>query len=93
MALHILVGNYNVVGWWLQLIYISTPPTHHYVESSEQVAYMKTHPILGLLDPILLTIFNKVRTFLHHQVDTRNLENKNLQNIIIILLGFRGPPN
>ena len=33
-----------VVGLWLVLTYMRTPPTHCYLESSEQVAYMKTHP-------------------------------------------------
>ena len=43
MALHILVGHHNVVGWWLVLIYMRTPPLHFYLESSGQVAYMETH--------------------------------------------------
>ena len=41
---HILADNQNVVGWQLVLNYMQTPPTHYYLESSEQAAYMKTHP-------------------------------------------------
>ena len=29
MAIHILVGHQNVVGWRLVLIYLRTPPTHY----------------------------------------------------------------
>ena len=31
MALHILVGHKNVVGRWLVLIYMRTPPTHYHL--------------------------------------------------------------
>ena len=34
----------NVVGCWLVPNYMQTPPTHYSLESSAQVAYMKTHP-------------------------------------------------
>ena len=40
LALHILVGHQNVVGWWLVLIYTRTPPTHYELKSSGKVAYM-----------------------------------------------------
>jgi hypothetical protein len=43
-ALHILVDPDNVISWRLVLIYMQTPPTHSYVESSGRVAYMETHP-------------------------------------------------
>ena len=43
-ALHILVGHQNVVGWQLVFIYMRTPPTHYYIESSGQVASLETHP-------------------------------------------------
>ena len=69
MALHIIVGDHNVVSRWLELIYISILPTHYYLESSGHVAYMGTHPNSGSLDLILLTIFNKIKVILHHQVD------------------------
>ena len=44
MALHILVEHHNVVGWRDVLNYMRTPPTVYYLESTGQVAYMKTHP-------------------------------------------------
>ena len=44
MALHILVDHHNVVSWRLVLIYMRTPPTHYYLESSGRVTYMETHP-------------------------------------------------
>ena len=40
MVLHILVGHQNVVGWWLVLIYMQTPPTHYYLESRGRAVYM-----------------------------------------------------
>ena len=43
-GLRILVGHHNVVGWKLVLIYMPTPPTHYYLESSVQVACMETQP-------------------------------------------------
>jgi hypothetical protein len=93
MPLHILVGDHDVVGWWLELIYTNTPPTHYQVESSEREAYMETHPNSGTSYLFPLTIFHKVRAFLHHQVDICNLKDKNLQNVMIIFLEFCGPPN
>ena len=41
-VLHDLVGDHNVVGWQVVLAYMSTPPTHYYLESSVQVAYVET---------------------------------------------------
>ena len=42
-ALHILVGPHNVVSWLPLLIYMRTPPTHYYLESSGRATYMETH--------------------------------------------------
>ena len=44
ITLHILVGRQNVVGWQLEFIYVRTPPTHYYLESSGRMAYIKTYP-------------------------------------------------
>ena len=33
-VLHILANHQNVVGWWLVLKYMQTPPTHYFLESS-----------------------------------------------------------
>ena len=44
MTLHILANHRNVVGWRLVLKYMRIPPTHYYLESSEQATYMETHP-------------------------------------------------
>ena len=33
-----------VVGWWLVLNYMRTPPTHYFVEPSGQATYMETRP-------------------------------------------------
>ena len=44
MAFHILTDNQNVVGWQLVSNYMQTPPTHYYLESGGQAAYMETHP-------------------------------------------------
>ena len=44
IALHILVDHQNVVGLQLVRIYVGTPPTHYYLESSGQVATLETHP-------------------------------------------------
>ena len=43
-TLHILADHHNVVGWWLVLKYMWTPPTHYYLESSEQAVDMENHP-------------------------------------------------
>ena len=42
--LHVLAGHQIVLGWWLVLNYMQTPPTHYYLESSGRAAYMETHP-------------------------------------------------
>ena len=42
--LHIQADHQNVVGWWLELHYMQTPPTHYYLESSGWATYMETHP-------------------------------------------------
>jgi hypothetical protein len=44
MALHILTDRHNVVGWWLVLNYMRTPPTHYCLEYIGRVAYTETHP-------------------------------------------------
>jgi hypothetical protein len=45
MTLRILVDHHNVVRWLVVLNYMQSPPTHYYLVSSGQVAYMETHPI------------------------------------------------
>ena len=40
MALHILADSQNVVGWWLVLNSMQTPPTHYSLESSGQEVYI-----------------------------------------------------
>ena len=47
-ALHILADHHNVVGWWLVLNYMRTPPIHYYLDCSGQAAYMETHPYTTL---------------------------------------------
>jgi hypothetical protein len=49
MALHILVGHQNVVGWQLVLIYMRTPPTHYHLDSNGQATYIETHPYYYIL--------------------------------------------
>ena len=54
-TLHILADLQNVVGWRLVLNYMQTSPTHYYLESSVQVAYMETHPKIKT-SPFILDI-------------------------------------
>ena len=42
-ALHIRANCHNVIGWWLVLTYMQTPPIHYYLEFSGLAAYMETH--------------------------------------------------
>jgi hypothetical protein len=50
-TLHILVDHHNVVGWRLVIIYMRTPSTHYYLESSGQATYKGTYPLtLNLQD-------------------------------------------
>jgi hypothetical protein len=44
MALHIRVGQQNVVGWQLLFIYLGTPTTHYSLEYNERTTYVETHP-------------------------------------------------
>ena len=45
-ALHILIGHHNVVGWWLVVIYLRTPPIQCYLECSGRVAYIVSQELI-----------------------------------------------
>ena len=66
MALHILANHQNVIGWRLVLNDMRTRPTHYYLDSSGQAAYMETQPrqVKESTDNLtyikILTIFNKL---------------------------------
>ena len=51
-TLQILVGHQSVVGWQLVLLYMRTPPTYYYLESSGQATYMETHPYVDMCNPL-----------------------------------------
>ena len=41
MAPHILAVHHVMMGWWLMLNYMGTPPTHYILEFGQRLAYMK----------------------------------------------------
>ena len=44
MTLHILEDRHKVVRWRFVINYMRTPLTLYFLESTEQAAYMETHP-------------------------------------------------
>ena len=48
-ALHILVGQQNVVGWLLLFIYLGTPTSHYSLEYNVRTTYMESSGGGGLL--------------------------------------------
>ena len=48
MALRILVGYQNVVGWWLVLICMRTSPTHYYLERKKDKKKNSSVYVTGL---------------------------------------------
>ena len=38
MARHILAVHHVMMGWWLMLNYMGTPPTHYFLEFGQRVA-------------------------------------------------------